>query len=101
MRMFLLSSVNTIRPLTGKLERQKKKKLLDASINIILHIRPDNILGTLHHTRPLMQQCALCLAMREDRHTTHNGLDRISIDNTFLHTRDEEGRLTALKVVVE
>jgi hypothetical protein len=74
---------------------------LHCSINIILNIRPDDVLRALYHASPFMQQRTLRLSMRKHSYTTHDRLDWIRIDDTFLDTRDEEGRLAAFKVVVE
>jgi hypothetical protein len=74
---------------------------LSSSIDIVLNIRPDNILRTLYHTRALMQQCALCLTVWEHRHTAHDRLDRVRVDDAFLDAGDEEGRLATLELIIK
>ena len=48
-----------------------------------------------------MQQRTRRLSMRKNRHTTHDGLDRIRVDNTLFDTRDKEGRLTTFELIVQ
>ena len=48
-----------------------------------------------------MQQRALRLTMRKHGHTTHDGFNWVSVDNTFLDTRDEEGGLAAFELIIE
>jgi urease alpha subunit len=39
--------------------------------------------------------------MREHGHATHDGLDRIRINDAFLDTGDEKRRLAAFELIVE
>jgi hypothetical protein len=71
------------------------------SIYIILNIRPNNILRTLHHSSTLMQQRTCRLAMREYGYAAHDGLNRICVDDAFLDTGDEKRRLAAFELFVE
>jgi hypothetical protein len=48
-----------------------------------------------------MQQRALCLSVREYGYTTHDGLDRIRIDDAVFDAWDKEGRLAAFKLIVQ
>ena len=71
------------------------------TIDIILNIRPNNVFSALYHTRTLMQQRALRLAMRKHGHTAHDRLNRVSVNNAFFNTRNEEGRLPAFELIIE
>ena len=75
--------------------------LSNSSLDIILDIRPDNILCTLNYTRALMQQRTLRFTVRKHCNAPHNRLDRVCVDNAFFDARYEEGRFTTTEVVVE
>ena len=48
-----------------------------------------------------MKQRSLRLAVWKYRDTAHDRLYRVSINDTLLDARDEEGRLTTLELVVQ
>lgn len=73
----------------------------DSRFYIILDICPDYVLRALDYASTLVQQCIRRFAVREYRDTAHDWLDRVRIDNTLLHTWDEEGSLAATEVVVQ
>ena len=74
---------------------------LDCTVDIILNIRPDHILCTLDDPSALVKDCALSFAVWKYSHTTHDRLDRIGVDDTFLHTWNEESGFATLELVVQ
>lgn len=75
--------------------------LLCCGVDVVLDIRPNHIFRSLNDTCALMQKRTLRLTMRKDSYTTHDRLDRICVDDTFLHTWDEECGFAASEVVVQ
>lgn len=85
--------------------RGQKTKLLPPGINIILHVRPDDILGRglllTAHTRALVQEAPLGLAMREHGHAALDRLHGIRVEDALARRGQEEGRLARRELVVE
>lgn len=72
-----------------------------SGIDVILNIRPDDILCSFGDPGTFMQQRALGLAMWKDCNATHDRFDRVGVHDTLSHARDEESGLSALEFVVE
>lgn len=82
-----------------------KTKLLPPGINIILHIRPDDILGRglflTAHPGALMQQAPFGLAVREHGHAALDRLHWVRVEDALARRGQEEGRLARRELVVE
>lgn len=73
----------------------------NSSINVVLNIRPDDVLYPFPYPGALVQQCAMCLAVRENGHRTHYRLYRVCIHHTLTNARNEESRFASLEIIIE
>lgn len=75
--------------------------LLLNRVDIVLHIRPDDIFRSLDHSRTFMQQSTLSFPMWEHGNTALERLDRVGIHDTFPNAGNEECGLSTFEFIIE
>jgi hypothetical protein len=88
-------------PVQSKRRSQKTAYSVCGRNNIVLDISTDDVLGALCHASTFVKESTLCLAMRENSDTSHDGLDGVGVHDALADAGDEEGRLAALEFVIE